>query len=162
MRNQNKCKNEGFTLLELMIVVAIIGIIAAVAFPSYRESVAKGNRSDAIAALIAFQGAMERHYTETNSYCDAAQSSGSNSCGDSSTKDTGKPDIFSDVVPIDGGDAYYNLTISAVTANSYTLTATRTGSMSNDRCGDFSITNIGVKSIANQESGVTASDCWRK
>jgi len=54
---------KGVTLMELMIVVAIIGIIAAVAYPSYQEFVMKSRRADAQAALVSFAGAMERHFT---------------------------------------------------------------------------------------------------
>lgn len=154
---------QGFTLLELMIVVAIVGILAAVAYPSYQESIARSRRADAQAALLALSGAMERHYTENNTYCDAADStSGANSCGDSNIHDTGKPTIFPQTVPVDGGTAYYNLTISAVTQNSYTLTATRTGGMASDKCGDLTYNNLSVRGITNQDTGVQSSDCWKK
>jgi prepilin-type N-terminal cleavage/methylation domain-containing protein len=65
MKNISK---NGFTLIELMIVVAIIGILASIAYPSYQESILKSRRADAKGALLGFANAMERHFTETNSY----------------------------------------------------------------------------------------------
>lgn len=56
-------KQKGFTLIELMIVVAIIGIIAAIAYPSYRDSVNKTQRSDAMTSLSRLAAAQERYYT---------------------------------------------------------------------------------------------------
>ena len=58
-----KKHSAGFTLIELMIVVAIIAIIAAVAFPSYQEHVRKTRRADAQTALLELSQFMERHYT---------------------------------------------------------------------------------------------------
>ena len=57
-------RQGGFTLIELMITVAIIGILAAVAYPAYTEQVAKGRRADARVRLVAAQQWMERYYTE--------------------------------------------------------------------------------------------------
>ncbi|MBF0265709.1 MAG: type IV pilin protein [Gammaproteobacteria bacterium] len=143
-------KQIGFTLLELMIVVAIIGILSAVAIPSYQESVKKSKRAEAQAALTSFAGAMERHMTENDSYKGAA----------SGGADTGSPSIYSASVPVEGVTVNYNLTIDAATASTYTLKATRTGSMSSDNCGDFTITNTGVKNIENNTGGYTKNDCW--
>ncbi len=88
----NASKSAGFSLIELMIVVAIIAILAAVAFPSYQESVKKSRRSDAQTALLGFAQAMERHYTDNGFYCDAGggDGTGANSCGDVNIKDNEK------------------------------------------------------------------------
>ena len=59
---------KGFTLVELMIAVAIVGILASIAYPSYQDSVRKSRRADAKGALLGFANAMERHFTENNSY----------------------------------------------------------------------------------------------
>jgi len=61
-------KNTGFTLIELMIVVAIIGIIAAIAYPSYQDQVRKGKRSDGLSSLMEMMAKQERFYTENNVY----------------------------------------------------------------------------------------------
>ena len=64
----NRIKTYGFTLIELMIVIAIIGIITAVAYPSYQSSMTKTRRSDGQAALLGVMNAEERYFTENNTY----------------------------------------------------------------------------------------------
>lgn len=116
-QNTNKSKLFGFTLIELMITVAIIAIIASIALPSYQNSVRKSRRNDAMGALAGFANAMQRHYTtNNNSYLGAATGGA----------DTGSPAIFPTQAPLDGADKYYNLTISVAAADgqSYTLRAT--------------------------------------
>jgi len=157
----NKKINSGFTLLELMIVVVIVGVLAAIAYPSYQESIAKSRRADARIALIALAGAMERHFTENDHYCDAATGGADvANCGSATGTDTGAPSIMNSTVPLDGGTAYYNLTISAVSASTFTLTATRTGAAAGDACGDFTYTNTGVQGLANNTR--TVADCWEQ
>ena len=122
---------KAFTLIELMIVVSIIGILAGIAYPSYQDSVIRSRRADAKGALMSFTNAMERHFTENNSYCDAGGAGGASSCG-TATNDTGSPSVFSTVSPVDGTDVYYNLTIKAVTATTYNLLATAVNSQAGD------------------------------
>ena len=161
------CKQRGFTLIELMIVVVVVSILAAIAFPAYQESVAKSKRADAQGALMSLAGAMERAYTENNSYCylvvnnDGSDSGSCPESPDDATDDIGPPASHAATVPLDGGTAYYDLTISAVTPDTYTLTATRTGSMAGDKCGDFTLTHTGIQGITNAAAGITVNDCWR-
>ena len=106
----------GFTLIELMVVVAIVAILAAVSYPSYQEYLKDSRRAEAKTSLVAFSGAMERHKTQTNTYLGAAQSG-----------DTGAPAVFETTAPLGSSLAYYNLTIEAATASTYTLRATPIG-----------------------------------
>ncbi|UDL04370.1 type IV pilin protein [Marinobacter sp. CA1] len=127
-------QSRGFTLIEIMIVVAIAGILAAVAFPAYQSSVEKGRRSDAQAALTAFGVAMERYYTDNrNSYLGAARNGA----------DTGVPDIFATEAPLEGSTKFYDLTIGAATRNSYTLVATPKGAQAGD--GNLRLFSNGVR-----------------
>jgi type IV pilus assembly protein PilE len=144
-------RQRGITLLELMIVVAIIAIIAAVGYPSYLESVRKTRRADCAGVLTALANAMERHYSITGSYLGAATGGGN----------TGAPAVFDTACPIDGGEATYNLTISAATASTYTLQAAPTGGHANDSCGTLTLTNTGVKGVADAASGYDWQKCWR-
>jgi type IV pilus assembly protein PilE len=152
-----KQTQSGFTLVELMIVVAIVGILASIAVPSYQESVRKSRRADAKGALMGLANAMERHFTETNSYCDAGGADGGDSCG-IANNDFGTPSVYT---PSSETDTYYDFTINAdITPSSYTISATPAGVQADDNCGTLTLTNTGQKDIADADPGVTKTDCW--
>jgi type IV pilus assembly protein PilE len=140
-------QQNGFTLIELMVTVAIVGILAGIAYPSYQDSVMKSRRADAKGALLGLANAMERHFTARNTYLGAGTIDG----------DTGSPTIFSATSPVDGGTPYYNLTINAATASAYTLHAAPTGAQANDKCGTLSLTQTGVRGIS---TALAVADCW--
>lgn len=162
LKCEGKVSNEikyqlGFTFIELVVAMAIVGVLATIAIPSYIDSVSKSRRNDAKGALLGFANAMERHYTENNSYCDAGGLGGSNSCG-GPTFDNGAPGIFSAKSPIDGSATHYNLTIvsGSITDTTYTLAATPTGAQANDKCGTLTLTHTGVRN----SSQLTPAECW--
>lgn len=130
-------KSKGFTLIELMIVVAVVGILAAVAFPSYQNYVQQTRRADAQAALMELAHHMERHYTANGSYTAATLP-------------------FSQS-PRDGGTAMYSLSLTAQTASAYTLSAEPTNGMSGDSCGTLTLDNLGRKG-----SGGAVATCWKR
>ena len=134
-------RNKGFSLLELMIAVAIVGIIASIAYPAYQEYVREARRSDAKAVLIEMSQWMEREYTVNGRYTNASNAAPS------------LPVVKS---PKDGTDVVYNLGVVA-TSNTFTLTATPAagGPQAGDDCGNLSITQTGAKSASG-----TATDCW--
>ena len=126
----------GFTLIELMIVVAVIGILAALAFPSYQESVAKSRRADAQRALMEAEQYMRRYFSTRDSFLDENGAAITIPAGLAQSPRQGS------------GTAAYTIAFTGTpTATTYTLTATRTGSMAADRCGNLSVTNTGVKTI---------------
>jgi len=126
--------NRGFTLIEIMIVIAIIGIVITIGYPSLTEYVKKGRRAE-VAGLLSEQAQiLERFYSKGNVYTNA----------------TG----------LSTGNDYYTIT-PTLTDQTFLLTAARkAGSMATDKCGDFTITNTGVRSMVNATAGLTTKDCW--
>ena len=129
----------GFTLIELMIVVVVVGILAAVAYPSYQEYLRKTRRVDAKIALMSAAQTLERYYTENMSYADA-----------------------DNVLASASDDGYYSLSFASgsPTANAFTIKAApvNAGPQNGDKCGTFTLNNLGQKSVEN--ATLSASQCW--
>jgi type IV pilus assembly protein PilE len=145
----NLSASRGFTLIELMIVVAIVAVLAAVALPGYKETVARGRRADAKAVLLENAQWMERQYTVSNDYTKK---------GDSTTIDNAA--LPTKEAPRDGSAKSYDIAFAASSpaTGNFTLTATPKNSMAGDKCGTFTLSNTGAKGL----SGATATQayCW--
>jgi len=116
---------RGFTLIELMVVVAVVAILAAVAYPSYQDQVRKSRRGQAKAELVEYAQLAERHHTVQNTY-------------EGFTLPTTQSPRQ--------GTAAYTIAIANVTQGGFTMTATPTPRQAADRCGTLRINHAGVKS----------------
>lgn len=145
--------SRGFTLIELMITVAVVGILAAIAYPSYQEQVRKSRRADAKSVLLQAAQWMERYYTENNRY-------------DQNLAGTAVSTSFSTAgltkSPVDGAAKYYDISLAAVARNTFTLNAAPTSGtdQTKDKCQTLTLTSTGVKDVTGGAT-LTKEDCWR-
>ena len=137
IRNSRSPLASGFTLIELMITVAVVAILASIALPSYQEQVRKTHRAQAKADLIEYAQLAERFHTVNNTYVGFT--------------------LPTTVSPREGAAVRYNLAFSPVsTQAAFTLLATVNGAQANDRCGNLGLNQAGVKTVTKS----TVSDCW--
>ena len=148
----SKSASRGFTLIELMIVLAVVAILAAIAYPSYQDSVRKSRRADAKAVLLEAAQWMERFYTLNNRY-------DQNRAGTAVTDATLFPSAGLMESPKEGGTKYYDITLSAVAPNSFTLQAAPKGAQSSDGCKTLTLANTGERRVVGTTK--TADECWR-
>ena len=136
-----RSSERGFTLVELMIVVAIVGLLAAIAYPAYQTQVQKTKRADARAGLTELAQFMERYYTSNGRYVDGGGAA---------------PALPFTQTPKDEDIKAYNLSLTAANATSYVLQAVPIGVQAGDSCGTLTLTNTGQKGA----TGGTVADCW--
>lgn len=142
---------EGFTLIEVMIVVAVVAILAALAYPSYLESINKSRRAEARAQLLDAAQYMQRFYSQNDRFDRAI----------GAEDPVELPDALRQV-PRQGAQNYtIGFVEGSLTPSSFTLEAVRTGSMTKDRCGTLRLSNTGRKSIDGAAEGMAVEDCWR-
>jgi type IV pilus assembly protein PilE len=126
----------GFTLIELMITIVIVGILAAISYPAYVDQMKRTRRSDGQAALLSMAARMEHYYTENNTYIGATPTT----IGASATS----------------AEGYYNMSISNLTATTYTLNATAIAGKAqatDTACTPLTLTYANVK-------GPNPTTCW--
>ena len=161
---KNKLRATGFTLIEVMIVVAIVAILSSIAYPSYKEYVAKSRRAEAKATLMAGQQWMERFYSENFRY-------DKNSANTMVTDATQFPRYFSVSPPPGQGSAVYDVSVVVTDGvrDVYSVKAVRKAgtSMATDRCGDYFLDQYQRKDLQNYSTTVFSSKalamdyCWR-
>jgi len=130
---------KGFTLIELMIAIAVVGILAALAFPSYQNYVLKSGRADAKAALYGVAQTLERCYTRFTAYNDGDCALGQ---GDTVMSENDK----------------YEVTVTTLDRTEFELTAApQDGQTKDTECGDFTLDHRGEKGVSGTGS---VEDCW--
>jgi type IV pilus assembly protein PilE len=134
----NTRAQAGFTLIELMIVVAVAGILTAIAYPSYQNQVRKARMSQAQADLLEVAQLMERCFASNNTYQNCA---------------------LPFTVSPRTGTAYYVVTLATPARAQFTLTATpqSTGGQSSQICGTLTLNQAGVKTFSGAAS---VAQCW--
>ena len=141
-RHAPTARPTGFTLIEVMIVVAIVAILAAIALPSYNEYIRRGHRADARAGLLQAQQWLERAATATGVYPTSLPASLTWS-GD--------------------GTKRYDIALAAGATNAaFTLTATPKGAQVGDTCGTYTLTHTGLRGANGVTSGAIVTECWGK
>lgn len=146
MKAMTLAKTGGFTLIETMIVVAIIGILVSIAYPSYLDHIRRGNRVEAKGILLEMAQLLERNYTETNRYDQT-------SAGAFALPVAQSPKT---------GTAQYTIqfTNNSLAQNTYTLEAVPVGSMAEDPCGTLTLTQTGAKGVSG--GSLTVAECWQR
>lgn len=124
----------GFTLIELMIVVAVVAILAAIAYPSYNDSVRKGRRGQAKADMMELAQRLERYRTVNNTYIGASQA------GFTQSPTT--------------GTARYSIPAVVTTQSTFTIRAVPQGGQASDPCGTLTLNQAGQKTP-------TTAGCWQ-
>jgi type IV pilus assembly protein PilE len=143
----NECYNEsGFSLIELMVVVAIMGILVTIAMPAYTESVRRSNRAEAKSELVQVASEQERFFSSTNSYST-----------DATPLNT--PVVAARVRVTT--NAWYSIAVTACAGgaitNCFIATATAQNEQLADGCTTFTLTSIGVRG----STGLTSDECWQ-
>lgn len=140
MNEQLKRGSLGFTLVEILIAMAIIGILTAIAYPSYFNYITKSRRADGLSTLTQDQIIMERCYAQNFSYNAAC---------------TAMP-----AFPQTSPQGFYSIALTNLSATTYTLTATPLGTQVKDTtCATMSVNQANVKT-ASDSSAVATTKCW--
>ena len=143
--NHTAAKAKGFTLIELMIVVAVIAILGAIAYPSYVNYVVETRRGTAAACLVEMGQYMERHFTTNLSY-------------------EIDRDVFNGIGFECKGDLadFYDFDFTAdPTATAYVLQADPKGAQDRDtECGILTLNQEGARTANGSTSAATVSECW--
>jgi len=165
-------KYKGFTLIEMMITLAIIAILASIATMSYTKYVLRANRADAKIALMQLAQRQERYFTENLQYAadyDELLEGGNGATGDFDADDT---DVWVD----DSNGGYdasesdpkqdYKITLNRPSASTFTLTAEAIGTrqLKDEKCRKFFITQTGNQTAkdkdGNDPNGDVTKECW--
>ncbi len=144
-------KQRGVTLIELVVVIMIIGVLAAVAVPSYRNYVIRSQRADAKDALLALASQQEKYYLQCNAYADTIANAPS--CADGELQGATASE-----------NGWYDLSIIAADATGFTIEAEAAAGenqFQDTDCRTFRVTDRGIRTAANAGGTDNTEECWR-
>jgi type IV pilus assembly protein PilE len=147
-------RTDGFSLIELMVVVAIIGLLAGVAYPSYLEQITRGKRAEGKVALLKAAQLQERNYVASSTYADTAGLAALFRPGYAGT-------IYSGEDATSNRGNYVITVVLGNQAQDFTLTATPNAAVnfSDPKCGNLTLTSAGVQ---GENGTLTVADCWNR
>ncbi|MBV9190455.1 MAG: type IV pilin protein [Betaproteobacteria bacterium] len=143
-------QNRGFTLIELMITVAIVGILGGIAYPSYQAYVKRAYRADARAQILDMAQKQERYYSSNNTYLAIAAPTTAAPAGWQNWAGGGT---------MTGRKYDISVTLGAG-GTSYTITAAPSNGFTDTSCGTYTMTSANVR--GNTGNSMTSADCWSK
>lgn len=156
-RDRRSIAAKGFTLIEMMVVIAIVGVLAAIAYPNYQQYTLRSNRTEGQALLNDAAAREERYFAQNNVYVSAPGDLGKLNIPNTTTSDSGDTATSSAL----SATGKYQLSVSKVDDDGgYTLTATPQGAQAADtKCGNLTLNAIGARGVS--ASGASVNDCWK-
>jgi type IV pilus assembly protein PilE len=145
---------RGLSAIELLVVLAIVGILAGLSVPAYRDHVLRANRTEARAALLGLATAQEKFYLQCNEYTSALDAAAATTCSPGNLR-----------FPATSERGYYTVAVTAADANGWTAAATAVPTLPqyrDTRCRTFQLASSGAKKASNSLGSATDSECWSR
>ncbi len=145
---------SGVTAIEILIVLAIVGILAGLSVPAYRDHVLRTNRGEARAALLSLATAEEKFYLQCNEYTSSLDAAAATTCNPGNLR-----------FPAASERGHYTLAVTSADASGWTATATAAAALPqyrDTRCRIFQLTSTGARTARTSANSANDSECWNR